>query len=168
MTSTQISAILTKKGADIMKCNLCNGNISIQDSSIIYGKSYGYIHICDSCGAFVGCHPNSKIALGTVANTELRELRKTCHKYFDVMWKSGRVSRTGAYKWLQKSMQLSPEEAHIGMFDVDKCKKLLRILSIGKDDVMKFGKYKGWKIKDVPKSYLDWCERNNIILLDRS
>ena len=66
-----------------MKCRYCNGDVSIKDSSIIYQQSYGLIHICDSCGAFVGCHKGTSNPLGTLANAELRELRKQAHSVFD-------------------------------------------------------------------------------------
>ena len=48
-----------------MKCRYCNGDVSIKDSSILYQQSYGLIHICDPCGAFVGCHKGTSSPLGT-------------------------------------------------------------------------------------------------------
>lgn len=34
------------------------------------------------------------------------------------------MSRGAAYRWLQETMKLSQEEAHVGMFSIRQCKKL--------------------------------------------
>ena len=87
-----------------MKCRYCNGNVSIKDSSILYKQSYGLIHICDSCEAFVGCHKGTSNPLGTLANAELRELRKQAHAVFYSLWKTRSMCRGQAYKWLSKQL----------------------------------------------------------------
>lgn len=85
--------------------------------------------MCRICDARVGTHKNSKTPLGTLANSELRALRKVCHKRFDSLWKSKQMTRSGAYRWLAKSMNLSPKEAHIGMFNEVQCKQLIKNLT---------------------------------------
>lgn len=117
-----------------MECPYCKSEASIKDSAIVYKKSYGNILICNNypeCDAFVGVDKrDGKTPLGTMANKELRELRKVCHNdYFDPLWKSGKVTRKEAYKHLQLLMNLPREEAHIAMFNIEQCKKLIQKLS---------------------------------------
>lgn len=98
-------------------------------STEFYGKNYGSnLYVCIPCDARVGTHGKGKTPLGTMANANLRELRKLCHARFDVRWKTGKVSRSKAYKQLAEMMDLSPDKAHIGMFDETQCKKLLSLL----------------------------------------
>lgn len=116
-----------------MICPYCNSEASIKDSSLIYGRSYGKVLICHSypkCDAFVGVHKKDGVTpLGTMANGELREWRKMAHNdYFDPLWKSGKMTRSEAYKFMQTLMELPEEKAHIAMFDIDQCKTLIEKL----------------------------------------
>ncbi len=98
-------------------------------SKEFYGKDYGSnLYVCDPCNAYIGTHKNSDKPLGTMAKYQLRELRKRAHSLFDPLWKSRKMSRSKAYRWLQKVMNLSSEEAHIGLFDENQCRKIIRIL----------------------------------------
>lgn len=47
--------------------------------------------------------------------------RKAAHKAFDLLWKSGKMRRTDAYKWLATELGLSKELCHIKKFDVETC-----------------------------------------------
>ena len=111
-----------------MICPYCNVEMKFSKASDFYGtRSYkNNIYHCDSCDARVGTHGRGNTPLGTPANANLRALRRKCHDLFDPMWKRKGYSRGGAYKWLQREMELSPEEAHIGKFNEEQCKKLMR------------------------------------------
>jgi hypothetical protein len=62
-----------------------------------------------------------------MARHALRELRKQCHTKFDPLWKKGTMSRTEAYRFLQKLMRLiDADAAHIAKFDEERCKTFLR------------------------------------------
>jgi hypothetical protein len=50
------------------------------------------------------------------------------HKLFDKFWKSGAMTRGQAYQWLQKFMEMSEQEAHIGNFGAKECLKLIEKL----------------------------------------
>ena len=51
----------------------------------LHGKA---IWICDGCGAYVGCHPNTIVPLGTPAGPELRVARMRLHnEMIDPLWK---------------------------------------------------------------------------------
>lgn len=118
---------------NIKKCPYCGGKVSLRDSKIIYKKrSYGLVYICDNypkCSAFVGVHKGTKKPFGTLADINLRELRKRCHSKFDDLWLNGCMARYKAYEWLQKEMEMTSHQAHIGMFRTKDCLKLLKILS---------------------------------------
>jgi hypothetical protein len=113
-----------------MICLYCKKEAEWCSNEKIYGRKYGKSYMCyycKPCDAYVGCHNNTKHALGIMANKELRKLRMECHKLFDKWWQ-GKSSRRCCYDWLQWKMSLSPQQAHIGMFDKEKCLKLLEIL----------------------------------------
>lgn len=110
-------------------CPYCNQPAEFISSAEFYGRDYRTnLYICRPCDARVGTHGRGKTPLGTMANSELRSLRKECHKRFDVRWKTRQVSRNKAYQQLAKMMDLPPEKAHIGMFDKEQCKKLLSLI----------------------------------------
>ena len=116
-------------------CPYCNKHTEFVDSSVIYGKSYGMIYLCRDCDAYVGCHKGTNIALGSLANSELRMLRNQAHALFDPMWKAkmkrDRCSKTEArksgYKWLAQQMRIDRKITHIGMFDEEQCKLVIEI-----------------------------------------
>ncbi|KAF6578311.1 hypothetical protein G9G54_13625 [Paenibacillus sp. EKM212P] len=110
----------------IEKCNYCGSQVICVSTKEFYGRDYGgNIWKCTSCDAYVGTHKGSKVPLGTLANKELRQLRNQAHALFDPYWRKGRMSRHGAYRKLSEFMNLPKAETHIGMFDVDKCRKLI-------------------------------------------
>lgn len=101
-------------------------------SQQFYGKDYGTnLFVCEPCDAWVGCHKGTKRPLGRLANRELRYWKKQAHKYFDAKWikfpkgKSRQRKRSEAYAWLAVQLNIKPKDCHIGMFDVDTCKKVV-------------------------------------------
>ncbi|MCG1029288.1 hypothetical protein J5S49_13405 [Virgibacillus halodenitrificans] len=121
-----------------MSCPYCGNLAEFISSKNFYGTDYGTnLYVCRQCDARVGTHGKGKTPLGTMANNQLRTLRKLCHKHFDPKWKykgkARQQARRQAYAWLQDVMGLSPQEAHIGKFNEDQCRKLLKIL-LKKDD----------------------------------
>ena len=76
------------------------------------------------CDAHVGCHPNSSTPLGTLANRALRAARVRAHDYFDLLWKSGKMSRKQAYSELEAALGLGEDQAHIGMCDLAQCEEV--------------------------------------------
>lgn len=118
-------------------CPYCSSETEYTDSLEVYSKSYGMIYICKPCDAWVGTHKGDPTqALGRVANAELRELKTQVHKLFDPLWEkavkvrgwSKQKARSSAYSWLAKRMLLPVEQCHIGMFDIERCQKAIKIL----------------------------------------
>jgi hypothetical protein len=107
-------------------CDYCNKPAELVDSSVVYGVSYGKIYLCSPCDAYVGVHKGTDVPLGRLANKELREWKKLAHYHFDASWKGVRP-RKSAYRELAARMDLPEEKAHIGMFDVDLCRKVVEL-----------------------------------------
>jgi hypothetical protein len=115
-------------------CPYCDNATEYVDSIIVYRKSYGMIYLCKPCDAYVGTHKNSNRALGRLADEDLRNWKKQAHAHFDPLWVrkmrkgfSKKDARSLAYKWLSAEMGLPPEYTHIGMFDIEQCKKVIEI-----------------------------------------
>lgn len=121
----RITKLLINKG---YYCHYCHDKTELIDSKEIYGTSYGKMYICRRCDAYVGTHSGTEQALGRVANKELRTWKKKAHAAFDPLWKERGVVRSQAYIWMANKMGLPIEEAHIGMFDVEQCKKLIQLI----------------------------------------
>lgn len=82
---------------------------------------------CEPCDAYVGTHKGTWQPLGRMANKELRAAKIEAHLEFDFIWKTGIMTRTGAYLWLATKLQIEPAVCHIGMFDIEMCKKVIRV-----------------------------------------
>lgn len=120
-------------------CPYCGSVTEYVDSAIVYGKSYGMIYICKPCDAYVGVHKGTDNALGRLANAELRHWKKEAHAHFDPIAKTDLINRiwpefipdtsnrTKAYIWLSGKMEIDVKYCHIGMFDIDQCKKVVEI-----------------------------------------
>jgi len=114
-----------------MICPYCGNGAIWCENKVVYKKNHGrsyMIWLCKPCDAYVGCHNNTKEALGGLANKKLREIRQVCHEEFDAFWVRKRMTRTQGYRWMQRAMKLTPSQAHIGNFRISACKYLLRIL----------------------------------------
>jgi hypothetical protein len=110
----------------------------VDDSEIYNGVSYGgKAFVCPSCGAYVGCHKdsrrhNSGESFGSVANKLLRSQRKDLHGVFDEMWKihngDRRKWRNYYYSLLADEMKIPAEYCHIGMFNEELVLKAKEII----------------------------------------
>lgn len=101
---------------------------------------------CPDCGAYVGCHPGTEEPLGRLANAELRYWKKLAHDAFDLLWKDGVINkiwpkyikgitnRTKAYIWLSNKLGIPKERMHIGMLNIEDCKRVVEICKIKEDE----------------------------------
>ena len=109
-------------------CPYCKHKTQYVDSKIIYGKSYGMIYYCKPCSAWVGVHKDTDKSKGRLANSELRELKKEAHFYFDKIWKEYKIlNRKESYKWLSSMLSLPCEYTHIGFFAEKYCEKTILV-----------------------------------------
>jgi len=112
-------------------CPYCNAEAKLVDSAVVYGRSFGPIWLCPNypdCDTYVGVHKGTQKPLGTLANAELREWRKSVHAAFDPLWKGGPWSRDRAYRWLQAALDLPRDQCHIAMFDIAQCQAALEAI----------------------------------------
>lgn len=111
-------------------CPKCECKTELVDSSEIYTRDYGTkMWRCPQCGATVGCHKGTMIALGRVADKHLRELKIKAHASFDRLWKSRRMTRVQAYSWLAEQLGKPREFTHIGWFDEELCNKVIDVVN---------------------------------------
>ena len=119
-------------------CGYCN-----QQATLVYGDSvYPHLphfydkryYLCKRCGAYVGCHGNTDIPLGTPANVRLRIARGAAHKAFDALWRNNpNLSRKAAYKLLAEYLKIPYDQCHIGYFDLDRCAATLTFVNVYKN-----------------------------------
>ena len=127
-------------------CPYCRKPAKFMESSalIYHGRNYGPVYACMPCGAWVGCHPNTTRPLGRLANAELREMKMKTHAAFDPIWTARferkhaidprykkAMARGGRYKKLAELLEIPREQCHIGMFDVDLCRRTIEICAAG-------------------------------------
>jgi hypothetical protein len=117
-------------------CPYCDQAAEYVDSSEVYGRNYGMMYLCRPCCAWVGVHKGTNRPLGKLANKELREWKIKAHAAFDPLWKakmrqghSKKAARNSGYTWLAAQMGIPRDECHIGMFDVEQCKRVVEICS---------------------------------------
>lgn len=107
-------------------CPYCHGKSKYVTSKEIYGHDkYGHFYLCKKCNAYVGTHKsNPELALGRLANSELRLAKKQAHDSFDRLWKDFSSDRHECYLWLSGQLNIPFNYTHIGMFNVATCKKV--------------------------------------------
>ena len=106
---------------DTVICADCGSLMELRRSK--YGKFYGCTRYPECRGAH-GAHPDGK-PLGIPANLETKQARMKAHAAFDRLWKSGRMKRKQAYRWMRDVMGMKPHEAHIGKFSKEQCERLV-------------------------------------------
>lgn len=65
---------------------------------------------------------------GFPVDKETKAARIKAHTLFDRLWREEGMPRKDAYRWLQKTMRLPEEKAHIGKFDLKQCQIIISIL----------------------------------------
>lgn len=112
--------------------NCCSFNIELTTNDKIYKVKRGnwpFIYYCNDCGCAVGCHKNSFIPLGKMADRQTRRLRRKAHIEFDKLWKNGLLSRSKAYNWLALQLNIDYSECHISWFSKDQLKDVVTLSS---------------------------------------
>jgi hypothetical protein len=110
------------------ECPYCGSVTEYVDSIVVYiKKSYGMIYLCRPCDAWVGVHRGTSQALGRLADKQLRMWKRKAHEAFDKIWQTGRLSRDNAYYWLSIQLFIPREITHMGMFDIEQCKMVVKV-----------------------------------------
>lgn len=112
-------------------CDYCKARAHLVTGKVIYPHRADLAHknfySCTPCKAYVGCHPNTIVPLGRLADLELRRAKSSAHAAFDPLWKSKDMTRSEAYEWLAGKLKIHRNDCHIGMFDVRQCRDVVEI-----------------------------------------
>jgi ssDNA-binding Zn-finger/Zn-ribbon topoisomerase 1 len=81
-----------------------------------------------ACKATHGAHQHDGRPFGIPADAATKVARIEAHEAFDVLWRSGAMKRTAAYRLIAKLMGLSHEDAHIGRFTREQCHELVEAI----------------------------------------
>lgn len=123
--------------AEGMLCPFCNSQVEFCSADRVYGVKYAHLnlYVCSrfpDCDSYVGSHEGTGLPKGTLADKALREARKLAHAAFDPLWREGETeifSRHEAYEWLARQLGIGKNETHIGMFDVQTCEKVVKVVT---------------------------------------
>ncbi len=112
------------------RCPYCGGRVVFRSADGIYQENHNgrMLYVCShypECDAYVRTHDGTRIPVGSMANHELRILRKTAHHYFDQLHKSGLMTKDGAYDWLANVIDAPKSYAHIGLLSEYYCKQVI-------------------------------------------
>lgn len=113
-------------------CPYCKSAVKYTSHAEIYGgrvfSDWPFIYLCTNkvCGASVGVHSGTNHPLGTLADEATKAARKRAHAAFDPLWKSKKMKRGEAYKWLADKMDLERWRCHISWFDVGLCNQVVK------------------------------------------
>ncbi len=110
-------------------CHFCGGDVIFTSNKDVYGKEYGNgkCYLCEKCNSYTGVHTGTNIAVGILANKEMRNLKIQCHNIFDKLWNNSK-ERNGLYKKLADEMNIERKHCHFGHFGIEELKKALKIL----------------------------------------
>lgn len=113
-------------------CNVC-GTAAVNPigNHAIYGRPYGdwpYIYLCLECKAYVGIHPETDLPLGTLADSDTRDMRKAAKSLFlKINQRHFKRKRDKSYAWLAEKMGIDRSVCHFAMFDYDRAFQALEI-----------------------------------------
>lgn len=83
--------------------------------------------LCAPCNAHVGCHRGTETPLGTLANAELRAARTKARDVFNLIWRLGGKSRTGAHLWLASKLGIETAACRIDLLDLAQCARTIEV-----------------------------------------
>lgn len=120
-----------------IRCPYCGSPVLLRSADGIYQSNNRNtkLYVCASyprCDAYVRVHSGTNIPVGSMANGNLRFLRRKAHQNFDKLYMTGLMSKQDAYNWLAGILQAPRSQAHIGYLGeyycqlvIDESRKLL-------------------------------------------
>ena len=117
-----------------IKCPYCRAKAFLRPASFIghFGEAYKgkEYYVCANyprCDSYVSAHRGSRLPMGTLADGQLRGLRREAHQAFNRLWKNRYMTIDEAYRWLQLKLGIPKSEAHIANFSEYRCKEVIRL-----------------------------------------
>lgn len=115
-----------------IKCPYCGSQAFLRPASVVYGDRADdpntKLYVCARypfCNAYVAAHRDTRLPMGTLADPDLRRMRKEAHIALDRMMDSGGMTRKQGYQWLQMQLGLPKSETHIGHFSEFRCQQII-------------------------------------------
>ena len=113
-----------------MMCPDCGANMRLRQSK--FGLFYG-CEAYPACKGSHGAYPDGR-PRGIPGNKVTRDARILAHRTFDKLWDDSatgysKMTRAAAYRWMQRVMGVTKELAHIGMFNIPMCTKLIILVN---------------------------------------
>ena len=123
----KVNTILGRKSG---RCPYCSSPVTLRSADGIYrDNSAGVkLYVCSrypECDAYVRVIPGTSTPVGSMANGELRALRRDAHRHFDLLHQTGLMSKGEAYVWLAGMLQAPMSQAHIGYLGAYYCKQVI-------------------------------------------
>ena len=109
-------------------CGQCGSPMELRSSK--YGLFWGCTQWPD-CDGTHAAHQKTGLPMGTPADKETKQWRMKAHNIFDIYWKKWGLDRNEAYSLLATALHIPRADAHIAMFDIEQCKKVIKICEDG-------------------------------------
>jgi len=109
----------------VVMCPDCGAPMAQRCST--YGPFWGCSRY-PACRATHGAHPDGS-PLGVPANSATKRARIEAHAAFDLLWRTGRMKRNEAYRWLAEQLGIERRACHIANFDAATCARVVEIAS---------------------------------------
>lgn len=118
-------------GIDKMKCPYCGSPVVLRSADGIYRENHDstMLYVCSkypACDAYVRVqHGTRNTPIGSMANGDLRALRREAHRCFDKIFETGLMSKQEAYAWLSGVLAAPMSHAHIGYLGEYYCRVVI-------------------------------------------
>lgn len=66
--------------------------------------------------------------------SDLAKARIAAHQALDSIWKFDFMTRSEAYAWLARQMDVAPANCHIGMFNEEQCRRAISLCDAYRPD----------------------------------
>ena len=117
-------------GTKTGRCPYCGSSVILRSADGIYrdNSSGTMLYVCSkypACDAYVRVVPGTKAPVGSMANGDLRALRREAHRHFDLLHQTGLMTRNEAYIWLAGVLQAPLSQTHIGYLGEYYCRQVI-------------------------------------------
>ena len=120
-------------------CPFCGSPVVVSHSAQYYnGDNTHLLYVCTNseCKAYANASHKS-----TLADVATRRARQEAHYYFDQLYNEAQIfhSRTEAYIWLSKTLNIPSDKCHMKFFNEKTCKEVVKICKNKLNNVNKIG-----------------------------
>lgn len=113
-----------------MCCPYCGSRVVLRSAEGIYrhNDKGEMLWVCSqypACDAYVRVHPGTATPMGSLANRQLRALRRTAHEQFNKIYQLELMCKNDAYSWLAGVLNVPKSQAHIGFLGEYYCQVVI-------------------------------------------